>query len=226
MIRIAHLLTNTEDEREERSIHSILKVADAAGTKYVAVINPVWTKDFPPPREATDRPFQLTKAHYGCWKAHRDALAKYLTPDVSGLVIFECDAVPILSIEESAKRIWRAAEVCHEHPEILAFQFGYRHSGKATGRITDDVITIDQWIETHGYYVPLTSKPTFDEIFSEPWDALDYTYTIRLCDIMKAKIAIFSDRPIFVQGLGKSLIDDRIKDSEFHYRAITYSPVP
>lgn len=221
-MRAVHLLTNPDDHREYRSAMELRQVMDMAGYRYEQVVNKQLesTEEVPAPRECSDRPFLLTAAHYGCYKAHKEAIAKYL--EWEGLWIFECDAVFTVDYDEAAKRMKRAVEVCKKHPEIVAFTLGYRHNGQVTAQPELDVCCINQWIETHAYYVPYSSKPILDVIFSEPWDALDYTYTIRLCDRLGAPIAIFNDRPICVQGIGVSLIDNKLKGSEPHFRNVRY----
>lgn len=219
-MKAIHLLTEPESQRESRSIVEIRNVAALAKMEYVPIVNKVWTEAFPEPRECNDRPFQLTKAHYGCYMAHKMAIQEHLNEE--GLWMFECDAVFAVPPEEAAQRVLRAAQVCVEHPEITMFTLGYRHNGQGISRPTDDTLTINQFIETHAYYVPWSSKPVLDAMFQKDWDALDYCYCIYLCDQTGAQIGIFADRPICVQGLGNSLIDGVFKGSEPHFRNVRY----
>jgi hypothetical protein len=219
-MKVVHLLSHPDQPREFRSVQEVRQVAELAGYEYIQMVNEPWIGEMPTPREANDRPFQLTTAHYGCYKAHKDAIEAHLGDE--GLWIFECDAVFTVDHEEAVKRIKRAEEVCDRHPEIVAFTLGYRHNGQGIARPEDGVICINQWIETHSYFVPGSSKPVFDSVFSQPWDTIDYAYTIRLCDHLGAPIAIFDDRPICVQGIGPSLIDGKMKGSEPHFRNVRY----
>lgn len=219
-MRAIHLLSNPDDHREARSILELKQIMDLAGYRYEQVVNKPYKGKMPPCRECNDRPFLLTEAHYGCYLAHKEAIAKYL--EWEGLWIFECDAVFAVDYDEAARRMKRAVEVCQKHPEIVVFTLGYKHNGQVIAQPEPDVVTINQWIETHAYYVPPTSAKVMQEIYSEPWDAADYTYTIRLCDRMGAQVAIFNDRPICVQGIGNSLIDGKLKGSEPHFRNVRY----
>lgn len=219
-MKAVHLLTNPTDHREARSIGELCQIMPLAGVNYVPIVNPIWTEPLPIPRECNDRPFELTSAHYGCYRAHKDAIAAHIGEE--GLWIFECDAVFTVDHEEAAKRMKRVVEVCNKHPEIMLFQLGYRHNGQGMLRIEDDVITINQFIETHSYFIPGSSKPVFDAILAEPWDAYDYTITIRICDRLGGHVGIFDDRPICVQGVGTSLIDNKLKGSEPHFRDVRY----
>lgn len=215
-----HLLTNKDDPRESRSITELMLIMNEANYDYVQIVNPLWPHGFPEPRECNDRPFKLTSAHYGCYKAHKDAITEHLGEE--GLWIFECDAVFTVDHQEAVKRLKRAVEVCNAHPEIVAFTLGYRHNGQGITQPEPDIITINQWIETHAYFVPGSSKPIFDAIFAKDWDALDYVYTIYLLDQLHLQIGIFADRPIAVQGIGVSLIDNKLKGSEPHFRNVRY----
>lgn len=219
-MKAVHLLTNPGEPRELRSIIELTLVLKQAGIDYIQIVNTVWKGEIPAPRECNDRPFTLTPAHYGCYLAHKNAIAQHL--DVEGLWVFECDAVFTVEHMEAINRMKRVAEVCRLHPEIVAFTLGYRHNGQGMTRPEQDIITINQWIETHAYYIPWSSKPIFDAIFSKPWDAYDYVLTIYLCDHLRAQIGIFSDRPICVQGIGTSLIDNKLKGSEPHFRNVRY----
>jgi hypothetical protein len=200
-------------------------VAREASYEYVQMINEPYTIDdeprIPDPRECNDRPFILTPAHFGCYMAHKEAIEKHLGDE--GLWIFECDAVFTVEHAEAAARLKRAVEVCNKHPVITAFTLGYRHNGQGVLQPEPDVLTINQWIETHAYFIPGSSKPVFESIFSRPWDALDYIYTIYLCDQTGSQIGIFADRPIAVQGIGTSLIDNKLKGSEPHFRNVRYN---
>ena len=219
-MKAVHLLTIPTDHRESRSIGELCQIMPLAGVNYVPIVNPLWTEPPPIPRECNDRPFTLTPAHYGCYRAHKDAIAAHLGEE--GLWIFECDAVFTVDHEEAAKRMKRVVEVCNKHPEIMLFTLGYRHNGQGIRRCEDDVITINQFIETNAYYVPWSSKPVLDAMFDKPFDALDYCYCIYLCDQLGAQIGIFDDRPICVQGIGNSLIDGKLKGSESHFRKVKY----
>ncbi len=220
-MKAIHLLTNPNDHREARSIIEIRQIVEKAGIEYVQMVNEPYKGELPTPRECNDRPFTLTEAHYGCYLAHKHAIAQYLV-DEEGLLIFECDAVFTVDHDEAEKRIHRAVAVSRRYPDIMLFQFGYRHNGQGISRPATDIITINQFIETHAYYVPWSSKPVLDAIFDKPFDALDYVYCVYLCDQLGAQIAIFDDRPICVQGIGVSLIDGKLKGSEPHFRNVRY----
>lgn len=222
-IRAVHLLSNpTTDPREIRSISEISQLKNH-GFDYIQIVNPPWSEEIPETsRQCNLRPFKLTKGHYGCYKAHKDAILQYLTDDIDGLLMFECDAILTVPFDEFLRRINRASTICKDF-DLLTFTFGPKHGGKTIHRIEHDVITITQFIETHAYYIPIKSKEIFIDMFNKPWDALDYCYTIYFYDQMQYKIGTFNDRPISAQATGKSLIDNWVKTSEEHFKHLQYN---
>ncbi len=220
-MKAVHLLSQPNEQREARSAAELMLVMKEADIEYVPIINEPYKGDFlTPPRQCNDRPFTLTNAHYGCYLAHKRAIHKHLTDE--GLWVFECDAVFTVEHAEAVSRMKRVMEVCQKHSIITAFTLGYRHNGQGILRPEPDILTINQWIETHAYFIPGSSKPVFNAVFERDWDALDYVYTIYMCDQTGAQIGIFADRPIAVQGIGASLIDGKLKGSESHFRNVRY----
>lgn len=220
-LRCVHLLTHPESEREQRSIAEVSKLSDF-DIDYVPIVNPIYDGELPLARECNDRPFELTKAHYGCYSAHRDAIIKYLTEDVDTLLVCECDCVFVESPEEIYQRILAAERACREM-QLVVFTFGFRHNSLILEE-RGNISVISQFIETHCYLVPKAAKPVFADLFSKPFDALDYTYTIYLYDQAKQRIGTFRDRPVAVQARGMSLIDHKLKISEEHFRNVRYQP--
>lgn len=219
-LKAIHLLTNPSDEREQRSIKDISSLS-YFGIEYIQIINPKFDGEMDPnQRERGGRPFELNKGHYGCYKAHKDAIFKYLNDDTDGLLIFECDSIFAFDIHKIRNRISRAIEACKKY-DLLTFTFGPKHGGKM---IDDygDIMTITQFIETHAYYIPGKSKEIFFDVLNKPWDALDYVYTIYLYDQAKHKIGTFKDRATFVQANGISLIDNTFKTSEDYWKQAKY----
>jgi hypothetical protein len=214
-IKCVHLLSKPEDKRERRSIEQLSSLPKY-GIEICEIINPPWTGELPESRYATDRPFQLTKGMYGCWKAHKDAITEHLR-DVDALLVCECDCLPICSTEDFVRRINRAAECC-VNGTLDAFTLGYKHDGKTLDKVGDDVIVISQWIETHCYLVPIKSRKLFLEMFEKPWDTFDYCTTVYLYDQQRCRIGAFADRPAAIQADGTSLTDGSERNSENHYR--------
>lgn len=216
MIKIVHLMSSPSDERERRSKESV----SSLGFERVEVVNPRWTTEAPESRACGERQFLLTPAHYGCWKAHRDAITEHLV-DVDALIVCECDCLLAVPPEEMSHRIARALAACCEG-NLTAFTFGFRHNGKTVDRVGEDIIVISQWIGTECYLVPIESRDTFMEMFSCPWDAYDITLTHHLYDQQKLRIGTFADRPVAIQANGVSLITNGTNTNEAHFKQLRY----
>lgn len=214
-IHCIHLRSNPFELREKRSYAQISQLPNY-GIQYTEIINPPWTGEVPEPRYAEDRPFHLTKAHYGCWKAHRDAIVKHLA-DCDALLICECDCIPTGTLDEFVGRVNRAATACEDY-KLDAFTLGYKHGAKILERPSSDVILISQWIGTHCYIAPRKSHTLFFDMFEKPWDAYDYCTTVYLFDHQHCRIGTFSDKPIAVQADGKSIVSGVVYSTESHYR--------
>ena len=219
--RAVHIRTNPGEEREERSRQDVQGLMEY-GIEYCAEYSAVCTEKPPQPREALDRPFLLTPRHYGCYKAHKDAILRYLDTSIDALLMFECDAVWAVSPLEMHQKIERAWWACQEGA-LDVFTFGPKHDGRTVDRVGDDVIVISQFIETHAYMIPLKSLSLFRETFAKPWDAVDFVYTVYLYDQGNKRIGAFRDRPVVVQANGVSLIDGVEKKSEDHWRYKSYA---
>lgn len=221
-IRILHLLSQPGTPREQRSIMHIEALAIAGPFHHYSLVNRPLPPDtvLPPAREANDRGFELGAGHYGCYEAHRKAILDH-PGDYDALLICECDCIFTVSPARMAERVRRAYQACIDG-NLLAFNFGFRHNGKTIDTVGDDVLVVDQWIESHCYLLPKKSLPVFAEMFLQRWDAMDYCLTVYLLDRWKHRVGIFADRPIAVQGDGTSLVDGRHKNSAAHYATIRY----
>lgn len=217
-LRIVHLLTSLDDSREKRSIEELVQLI-GYGCEYIQCMNMTWTGELPTPREANDRPFQLTREHYGCWAAHRRALEQ-LTEDVDAILICECDCVFTVPLDTVIERLRSAYQACVAH-NLLCFTFGPRHGGQTIDDLGGNIVTTTRLIETHCYMVTRGAKDRAVALFELPWDAADYVWTIYGYDQRKDRIGIFTDKIIAVQGDGMSLVDKRMKRTEHHFRQIT-----
>lgn len=218
-LRAVHLLTDPQSERERRSVADISGLQQY-GIEYLAFINPIWVGEVPAPRVAADRPFTLTNLHYGCWKAHHDAILDHFIDDLDGLLVFECDALFSESTAQFYNRIIQAYEACVRH-SLVTFTFGHKHNGRLT-QLEPNIATTTQWISTHAYLIPRNGRRVFFEMLSQPWDAYDYCTTVYLYDRGHQRIGIFMDRPVTVQADGQTLIYNARNTTENYFRNLRY----
>lgn len=217
-LRIVHLLSEPNTEREQRSIEEVSQLTKFL-VEYIPVVNEKWTSEFPVPREANDREFKLTQAHFGCYLSHKSAILKYLQDDIDALLICECDCVFTLSVGEVWGRIQRACKACVDH-DLIAFTLGPKHGGITQSDLGDWMVTTSRFIETHCYLVPIGARDRVTGLFTLPWDACDYVWTVYGFDRGRHRIGIFDDKIVAVQASGTSLIDNREKTSEHYFRAV------
>lgn len=218
-IRIIHLLTNPETERERRSIAEVSALANF-GFEYLPIVNAPYDGEIPPARECNDRGFDLTPRHYGCYLAHKTALDQF-TQELDALIVCECDCIFVEEPERISNRIERMVAACIEGNIEIA-TLGYRHNGKTLEKVGDNVIVISQLIETHCLIIPQHAKERIKALFDLPWDAADYIYTVYGYDRSNLRIGTFADRAVAVQATGPSLIDHRVKTTEDFFRNVRY----
>lgn len=229
-----HLLSGTDEDRVKRSIADVSALS-GFGIEYKQIYNLLYT-DLPPV-ETCRRPlfvsldpgrvdmgrgdgWNLTPRHYGCFKAHRDGVLENMDDEIDGLMVFECDAVCAVGLEEFYTRLCRLDDICKSRLDIFIVQFGFRHAGKTLEKI-EELDIIDQFIGTHAYFVPIGSKERIFDLFTRPWDAADMFYT-HYCVTEGKKVAIFNDRPIWNQADGLSYIQPWVSSSEQTYKDWRY----
>lgn len=217
-LRICHLLSRPEDEREKRSVEAVSALSENTfGYAYTQCVNLPYDGPIPPARDDNGtRPFKLTSRHYGCWYAHKLALA-YLTDDLDCLFVAECDCVFTEPVNKVIARIWKAYIACIAH-DLAAFTFGPLHGGELLEQLDGNMATTSRFIETHCYLIPAKARSVWAEMYSKDFDTIDYAISIYLLDQQHERIGIFTDKIVAVQADGMSLLDNRMKDSETHFR--------
>jgi hypothetical protein len=233
--RAIHLLSGTDEERVNRSIGDVSRLQEF-GIEYKQIHNDLYTEL--PPKETCMRPsfvsldpgrvdmgrgdgWNLTPRHYGCFKAHHDGVLENFDESLSGLLVFECDAVCAMSLGEFYSRLCRADDICRKYRNIMVLQLGFRHASHILEKI-EELDIIDQFIGTHAYFVPESSRELFCEYLRvKPWDAMDMFYTHYFVT-NHLKMAVFNDRPIWNQADGPSYIQPWVSSSEGTYKNWRY----
>ena len=234
--RAIHLLSGMGEDRVTRSIKDVSALQEF-GIEYKQINNPLYTAM--PPKETCRRPsmvsldpgivdmnrgdgWNLTPRHYGCFLAHKEGVTQNFDKDLDGLLIFECDAVCCIPLDEFYKRLCRVSELCKKYTDIFIIQWGFRHAGKTVEKI-EELDIINQFIGTQAYFFPISSREkAFELLETRPWDAADMFY-YHYCFTEKLKMGIFNDRPIWIQADGLSYIQPWSSSSEQTYRNWRYS---
>ncbi len=217
-MKIIHLLSKIEDDREVRSIKFVKRVAKILNSEYKQAINKPYSKT--PPIKNCSRPecvrdksgkillengtesYALGPGHYGCYAAHRDAIQEHSKISTEPLMIFECDALANVS-SRYFKDLLLEVQQFIEEKDCDIFTFG--------GTVYSPNITkLEQFggfyrsnhiADAHCYYIPSSKLEKVSKLFdTRTWDALDLFYCQSLDYIGSYKT------PLSLQGDGLSLI--------------------
>ncbi len=230
-----HLLSGMNERRVIRSIEEVSQL-QRFGIEYKQIHNELYEEL--PPKETCLRPhaisaqpggmytkygfeWNLTPRSYGCYLAHKNGILENFDNNLNGLLVFECDAVCCIPLDEFYIRLCRADELCEKHGDIFVLTFGFRFNGWTLEKI-EELEIVSYFLGTHSYFIPRTSREAIFELFrTKPWDSADLFFTHH-CTMDHLKIAIFDDRPIWVQADGISYLQGKFQDSENHFRRIRY----
>ncbi len=209
-----HLLTKPEDEREQRSIESISRLANF-DINYQQCINQEYTEL--PPSENCKYPEKisltpggkLTPAHYGCYLAHKSAFEQAVNTDSDVVLIFECDAVIDIPVEDFIEKVKTAYTILKE-TDLFMFSFGY-HNNRISETRNGYLIT-GGMIGAQAYLIPKKSFAHLKKIYDTcKWDVTDLFFCENLAD---KKIGMFN-QPVVLQGAGYSLLDKAVTFDRF-----------
>lgn len=211
-IKILHLLSKPNTEREQRSQESIQQLNSFDGFKYVKIINPIHTSL--PPKENCLRPdevqmepgyYKLTPAHYGNYLSHKDAILNYWDTDTDAVLIFECDAVINTDLNNFVQKIKQAYEI-NKQEDLLIWTFGPNYGFNET--VKEDYIIISRFVECHAYMILKEKKDMFKQLFSKvKWDVIDLFFIHYLKDYKKG---VFKGDPLCLQAQGYSFLDKKM----------------
>ena len=101
-MKLIHLLSIPGAERERKSVKSLMQLRDL-GFQYVAQINPPYEGEIPPGKY-----FNRPKGAYGCYKAHRAAVAESFSDFI---MVCECDCTLLIPPKDFAKIV---DEICEK----------------------------------------------------------------------------------------------------------------
>ena len=189
-LKIIHLLSCPEQERERISVMSIKTFAREAGIDYIQVINEPYRWPLPPAEESlrpdelyVDDPvvMQSSLGKYGCYRAHKDALLEHMNADVDGILLFECDAYIYYEFKTFLAAV-NTAITCSFKLNLDMFTLGmvFMLKGAEVRRLSNLYLT-DYIRQTHAVFIPSTAFDKIRSVFeSGRWDTIDFFYSHHL----------------------------------------------
>ncbi len=230
-IKLVHIQTTYNDEREEQSRNQLKQVANF-GIEYLLHVNEPY-KDLPPkhncqrPQAVSDRLFTeeevqrlstaLTPAHYGCFEAFKNAILSEFE-DCDFIIVCEGDCKIEVPIEEFCAKVYESAKICDEN-NIGYFSFGDTKTLEHGWLQSPKIQNIDNqsllFVTNHIIGLQCIMFPKFtkkwlkEKLRTEKWDASDMFFN-HIFKNSPYKMGILNNR-ITSQFDGFSLIDKQNK---------------
>ena len=228
-IKLVHIQTTLNAEKEQRSRESLQMVTDY-GIEYILHTNEPYM-DLPPkfncirPNCVSTQLFDkdtinklgtaLTPAHYGCYESFKNAILTEFH-DCDYLIVCEGDCIIEPPIEEFCNAVYAAAKTIKEN-NIGYFSFGDTKTleqGWVQSPVIQD-INDSCFITNHIIGLQCVMFPSFtkdwlkNQMRTHKWDAADIYFNI-IFGLSPYKMGIVKNR-LTTQADGFSLIDNTIK---------------
>ena len=217
-IQIIHLLTDSQDERQTKSVQHISKLENENIT-YTKHINNLY--DGIPPKDFCSRPDQigekalsldngygvLTGRHYGCFLAHINAIKAIDCDNFDYTLIFESDANIETSVDDFIDVIYRSIDILNKNKDFNFVSFANNPS-QVKYQI-DDYFSLTSYNQdlAHCYLIPNKDKKWYlDRISDTPWDGYDI-WLNNIFHTHKNKKRLTTNKIYSNQIEGMSLID-------------------
>jgi hypothetical protein len=229
-IKLVHLQTTLNDERERLSRESVQQV-EKYGIKYVLHTNEPYTSL--PPSHNCVRPFDvrmekytdptsddygyaLTPSHYGCFESFKIGILSEFDPQLDFLIVCEGDCIIEVPIEEFINKVTQVCEIINNEDisyfsfgDVKTLDFGWHQSNVVREIPNQDLLFItDKIIGLQCIMFPKkTREYLFEQLRTHKWDCADTYFNI----IFSGKnMGILKER-ITTQADGYSLIDKEVK---------------
>jgi len=215
-IKLMHLVTEPDvNEKEIRSVENIKEFCQLTGIKYEQRINKIW-KDIPPkdtcnrPNDVQDKPgyYKLAPGHYGCYKAHTDAILAEDNKDYDYVLIFEGDVIVDSPFSELRQALDRFSRLSKENDQdIIGFGNPFNNRNLNGPKIEDIYTNVTPFIPAQSYLIN-NNKLSYiqDKIKTTLWDAFD----MWVCNVAQLKVG--TAEKIYTKHLpGFSIIEQEFK---------------
>ena len=212
-IKIIHLLSQPEDEREQRSIESISKLDEFKDIEYTQIINnpntdllPIETCNRPNDVQSEPGYYKLSYGHYGCFKAHTDAIMSCSKEDDVIYLFFECDALLLTDAKEFVNKLYEAIEISKNKKYTF---FSFAHNYEVFNEYKN-YLDAGMFTDAHAYLIMGDKIDRVHNVIKDSkWDAFDLWVTNNFRNEPKG----FFKEPLVFQAKGHSLIDHKISET-------------
>ena len=212
-VKIIHLLSQPTSEREQRSIESISKLDEFKDIEYTQIINNPNTDLLP--LETCNRPddvqpdpgyYKLSYGHYGCFKAHTDAIMSCSKEDDVIYLFFECDALLLTDAKEFVNKLYEAVEISKDKKYTF---FSFAHNYEVFNEYKNH-LDAGMFTDAHAYLIMGDKIDRVHNVIKDSkWDAFDLWVTNNFRNEPKG----FFKEPLVFQVKGHSLIDNKISET-------------
>ena len=214
-----HLVTEPEtNPKEIRSVKNIKEFCKAKNIKYEMRVNTIW-KEIPPkdtcnrPNDVQDKPgyYKLAPGHYGCYKAHTNALLEKNNLDYDYILIFEGDVIIDSDYDELYESLIRFSRIAKEQDQdLIGFGNPYQNRNLNGPKIEDIYTNVTPFIPAQSYLINKDKiKYIQDKVYNTKWDAFD----MWICNVAQLKVG--TAEKIYTKHLpGFSIIEQEDKSMD------------
>jgi glycosyltransferase involved in cell wall biosynthesis len=231
-IRLVHLQTSRNDEREQKSRESLKEVSNY-GWEYIIHTNEPYA-DLPPKyncqrpqcvsmdlfdeQQVRELGTALTPSHYGCFESFKNGILSEFDSDVDYLIVCEGDCIIEVPIEEFIQKVEKSYQLLVDNNigymsfgDVKTLEHGWLQSPVREVVPDQDLLFItDHIIGLQCIGFPkFVKKWLFDKLRNQKWDAADM-YFNHIFYGSPYKFGIVHNR-ITTQAEGFSLIDKQEK---------------
>ena len=231
-IRLVHLQTTRNDEREQKSRESLKYVVDY-GWEYIIHTNEPYT-DLPPKhncqrpqcvsmelfddQQVSELGTALTPSHYGCFESFKNGIMSEFDDSIDFLVVCEGDCIIETPIEEFVNKVESSYQIIEDNKigymsfgDVKTLEHGWLQSPVREAIPNQDLLFVtDHIIGLQCIAFPRSIKKwLLERLRTEKWDASDI-YFNHIFYGSPYKFGILHNR-ITTQAEGFSLIDKQEK---------------
>ena len=218
-IKLMHLVTEPKtNPKEIRSVKNIKDFCKVKNIEYEMRINTIW-KNTPPkdtcnrPNDVQDKPgyYKLAPGHYGCYKAHTDALLAKDNINYDYVLIFEGDVIIDSNYNELYDSLVRFSRIAKEQDQdLIGFGNPYQNRNLNGPKIKDIYTNVTPFIPAQSYLINNDKiKYIQNKVKNTKWDAFD----MWVCNVAQLKVG--TAEKIYTKHLpGFSIIEQENKSTD------------